>query len=89
MIQPKKEWNVPILSDFRKLNQQICRKPFPITRIKDMLLRLEGFTHASSLGLEDPPTDRAKDVSGGNSPTHVAHGLYPTGVGVERLGPHN
>ena len=50
-IQPKKNGTVQFLSDFRKLNQRIRRKPFPIPKIQDMLLRLEGFTHASSLDL--------------------------------------
>ena len=50
-IQPKKNGTVRFLSDFRKLNQRIKRKPFPLPKIQDMLLRLEGFTHASSLDL--------------------------------------
>ena len=28
------------------------------------------------------------DVSGQHSSTHVAHGGYSPGVGMERLGPH-
>ena len=40
------------LSDFRILNQLICKKPLPITNIKYMLLKLERFMHASSLDLK-------------------------------------
>ena len=50
-IQPKKNGTVQFLSNFRKLNQRIRRKPFPIPKIQDMLLSLEGFTDASSLYL--------------------------------------
>ena len=50
-IQPKENGTVQLLSDFRKLNQRIRRKPFPIPNIQDMLLNLEGFTYASSLDL--------------------------------------
>jgi hypothetical protein len=34
--------------DFRKLNKCIKRKPFPIPKIQDMLLKLEGFQWATS-----------------------------------------
>ena len=37
--------------DFCKLNKQIKRKPFPIPKIQDMLLKLEGFKYAMSLDL--------------------------------------
>ena len=47
----QKHGTVHFLSDFRKLNQQIRRKPFTITKIQDMMLNLEGFTHAPSLDL--------------------------------------
>ena len=50
-IQPKKNGTVRFLSDFRKINQRICIKPFPISKIQYMLLNLEGFTYASSIGL--------------------------------------
>ena len=51
LIQPKKNGTVQFLSDFRKLNQRICRKPFSIPKIKDMLLNLEGIKYASYLDL--------------------------------------
>jgi hypothetical protein len=32
-VQPKKTGDVWILTDFRKLNEAICRKPFPLPKI--------------------------------------------------------
>ena len=42
---------VRFLSDFRKLNKIIHRKTFPIPKIQDMPLNLEGFMYASYLDL--------------------------------------
>ena len=39
------------IADFRELNKRIKRKPFPIPKIQDMLQKLEGFMHATSLDL--------------------------------------
>ena len=39
------------ISDFRELNKHIKCKPFPIPKIQDLLLKLEGFQHAMSLNL--------------------------------------
>ena len=39
------------ISDFRKLNKCIKHKPFPIPKIQDLLLKLDGFQHAMSLDL--------------------------------------
>ena len=50
-IIPKKNGTVRFISDFRELNKRIRRKPFPIPRIQDLLLKLEGFKYASSLDL--------------------------------------
>ena len=50
-IIPKKDGSVRFISDFRELNKQIKRKPFPIPKIQDMLLKLEGFKYATSLDL--------------------------------------
>ena len=50
-IIPKKEGTVRFITDFRKVNNQILRKPFPIPRIADTLQQLEGFTFASALDL--------------------------------------
>ena len=50
-IIPKKNGTVRFISDFRELNKRIHRKPFPIPKIQDLLLKLEGFKYASSLDL--------------------------------------
>lgn len=50
-IIPKKNGTVRFISDFRELNKRIKRKPFPIPKIQDLLMKLEGFTYASSLDL--------------------------------------
>jgi len=48
---PKKDRTVRFISDFRELNKRIKRKPFPIPKIQEMLLKLEGFQWATSLDL--------------------------------------
>jgi hypothetical protein len=50
-IIPKKDSTVRFISDFRELNKRIKRKPFPIPKIQDLLLKLEGFTYGTSLDL--------------------------------------
>lgn len=50
-IIPKKDGSVRFISDFRQLNTRICRKPYPIPKIQDLLLKLEGFQYATSLDL--------------------------------------
>ena len=42
-IIPKKNGTVRFSSDFRKLNQMLKRKPYPIPKIQDMLQKLQGF----------------------------------------------
>ena len=49
--QAKKNGTICVLSDFRELNKLIKRKPYPIPRIQDMLLKLEGFAYATSIDL--------------------------------------
>jgi hypothetical protein len=39
-IIPKKDGRIRFISDFRKLNQYLKRKPFPIPKIQDKLLKL-------------------------------------------------
>ena len=39
------------LADLRELNKRIKRKPFPLPKITDLLLKLEGFMWATSLDL--------------------------------------
>jgi transposase InsO family protein len=50
-IIPKKDGTVRVIADFRKLNENIVRRPFPIPKIQDLLLKLEGFSYATSLDL--------------------------------------
>ena len=50
-IIPKKNNTVRFISDFRELNKRIKRKPFPLPKIQDLLLKLEGFKYGTSLDL--------------------------------------
>ena len=50
-IISKKDSKVRFFSDFYELNKCIKCKPFPIPKIQDLLLKLEGFQHATSLNL--------------------------------------
>ena len=49
VLIPKKDRSVQFISDFWKLNKQIKQKPYPIPKIQDLLLKLEGFQYAMSL----------------------------------------
>ena len=40
------------ISDFRELNKLIKRKPYPIPKIQDLLLKLEGFKYVTSLNIK-------------------------------------
>jgi hypothetical protein len=50
-IIPKKDHTVRTISDFRELNKQIVRKPYPIPKISTTLLELEGSMYATTLDL--------------------------------------
>ena len=50
-IVPKKDDKVRFVSDFRRLNAKLKRKPYPLPRISDTLQQLEGFQYATSLDL--------------------------------------
>jgi transposase InsO family protein len=50
-VQPKKTGDVRILTDFRKLNACLKRKPFPLPKISDLLQRLTGFRYATAIDL--------------------------------------
>ena len=50
-IIPKKDGTVRFINDFRELNKRIKRKPYPIPKIQDLLMKLEGFQYATSLDL--------------------------------------
>ena len=47
----QKDETIRFISDFRELNKRIQRQPFPIPKIQDLLLKLEGFQWATSLDL--------------------------------------
>jgi hypothetical protein len=51
LIQAKKTGDVRILTDFRRLNAQIKRKPFPLPKISDLLRELSGFRYATAIDL--------------------------------------
>ena len=46
---PKKDKTIRFISDFRELNKRVKRTPFPLPKIQDMLLKMEGFQYATSL----------------------------------------
>jgi hypothetical protein len=50
-IQAKKTGDVRILTDFRRLNAHIKRKPFPLTKISDLLMKLSGSKYATAIDL--------------------------------------
>jgi hypothetical protein len=50
-IIPKKNGAVRFISDVRKLNEMLKRKPYPIHKIAQMLEELEEFAYATSLDL--------------------------------------
>ncbi len=50
-IIPKKDRTVRFISDFRELNKRIKRMPYPIPKIQDLMLKLEGFMYGTSLNL--------------------------------------
>jgi hypothetical protein len=47
----QKTGDVHILTDFRRLNAQIKRKPFPLPKISDLLRKLSGFKYATAIDL--------------------------------------
>ena len=51
IIIPKKDSTVRFISDFRELNKRILRQLYPIPKIQDLLLRLEGFCYGTTLDL--------------------------------------
>ena len=50
-IVPKKDGRIRFVSDFRRLNQKLKRKPYPLPRISDTLQQLENFKYATSLDM--------------------------------------
>jgi hypothetical protein len=67
-VQPKKTGDVRILTDFRTPNEAICRKPFPLPKISDLLQKLQGFTYATAIDLSMgyyhiPLDDESQNIS--------------------------
>jgi transposase InsO family protein len=50
-IQKKKTGDIRVLTDFRRLNAVLKRKPFPLPKISDLLYKLEGFKYATAIDL--------------------------------------
>ena len=50
-IIPKSQGTVRFVSDFRRLNAKIVRKPYPLPRIADTLQQMEGFQYATTLDM--------------------------------------
>jgi hypothetical protein len=48
-IQATKTGDAHILTDFRRINAQIKRKPFSLPKISDMLRKLSGFKYATAI----------------------------------------
>ena len=47
----KKRQHSRFISDFRDLNKRILRQPYPIPKIQDLYLRLEGSRYGTTLDL--------------------------------------
>lgn len=50
-LVPKPDGRVRFVTDFRKVNQTIKRKPYPLPRISETLQNLEGFRWATAMDL--------------------------------------
>ena len=50
-IIPKKNGTICFIFKFREINERIKRKLYPIPKIQDLLLKLEGFKYDSYLDL--------------------------------------
>jgi hypothetical protein len=50
-IIPMKDGRDRFISDFREPNKRIQRQPFPLPKVQELLLKLEGFQFATSLYL--------------------------------------
>jgi hypothetical protein len=58
LIIPKKDGTKRYISDSRRLNLALKRKPFPISNIQDVLQKFGRFTYATSLDLTKSPESR-------------------------------
>ena len=50
-IIPRKEGTVRFIMDYRRLNQKLVRRPYPVPRIGETMQKLEGFQYETSLYL--------------------------------------
>ena len=50
-IIPKKDIRVRWVSEFRKLNEMIVRKPFPMPKISDILMERHDYSHFTKIYL--------------------------------------
>ena len=50
-VQKKKTGDVRVLTDFRKLNDCLVRKPFPLPKITELLQKLRNFKYATAIDL--------------------------------------
>ena len=50
-IIPKKDQSIRFISDFIELNKRIKRKSYPIPKIQELMLLMEGFFFATDLDL--------------------------------------
>jgi hypothetical protein len=48
---PKKTGDIRIVTDFRKLNGMLLRKPYPLPKIAEILQTMQGFRYATALDL--------------------------------------
>jgi hypothetical protein len=51
MSIPKKTGDIRVVTDFRKLNEYLVRKPYPLPKISELLQTLQGFRYATALDL--------------------------------------
>ena len=47
----QKTGDIQLLTDFRKLNFQIVRKPYPLPKTLNILMKLSGFKYARAIDL--------------------------------------
>ena len=47
----KSDQTIRFVTDFRRLNSQIKRKPYPLPKIQDLLKKMEGFQCATALNV--------------------------------------
>eukprot|EP00957_Ditylum_brightwellii_P171406 13048989-Ditylum_brightwellii.AAC.1 len=51
LFQGKKNGGIRFITDLRKLNKAILRHPYPLPNIDDIVWKMQGFTYATCLDL--------------------------------------